>query len=910
MLILTSTQAQVTNVFKVTKKVDDLIQPLNKSSFKTAILYDRVISYAKLNNFNSLDHNTSNVTHFEQSLSELYRSSNKKLFLKVEKIRKKYSFQKNEVEIGIINTSFNRLNYNSKDKKKGGVLLKKEKLVSVKGKKSFLTKNVLIISPLKKIASGKIIIYHFDKNYIFETNPSKKVQHLVVDFGNKQKHQIISKGILNKKSVGIAYKSEGKKTLVFIAIFKDGSSKTTQSTIDIRIVNLQNLQKTSSCIGNRCKIISDYSFQGYEENYPIYGELEYEIFYHKVNNVEQKTLLNPILFIDGFDPGDKRKILDTEMTTEDLEAGGKSLEASMVYGHNNEKIIPLLQELGYDVILVNHPVYEIPGGRVGSPRLVDGGADYIERNAMNHITLYQHLNSELAKNGSSNEMVIIGPSMGGQVSRYALAYMEKKFAETGDTKWKHNTRLWVSLDSPHQGANIPMGAQANIYFLGYIHGEQKAVDAFNALKSPAGRQQVIHQYRFGNLTPISFFNQYYTNLKNNGLPNSNGYPQNLRKISIVNGAINKLKNGIEGEEVLDIRGYADVLFFTVRGFINQEWYSKNYGQNNKVFFGEVDEVFTSYSLTTHFTNNFLKGSLDVMPGGTFDTQGVLKNQIVEGLEKQIDDGNLDRISVSTYKANHTFMPTHSTLDTNGFSSWYQPINKNLVCSNQTPFDSYFGENRNTKHISFSESSKNWLFKELAGNEQQPPVSTSPPMDGKENVSTGEYLTYSVEAIDGNTNYNWYFTDGQGGTGTVNIKGWSILVNNGNSVTVKAGYTGTRIVCIVTNPCASNRKSKYVYVEPNDGGGSCDEYLRFSSNPMKSNSSTNKIIIETPCDNENYKTITKRDYTLNIYNQYGVNVYTKTSKKKEFNVSSLNKGFYVVKYQTKKRKNITKKLIIE
>ena len=64
---------------------------------------------------------------------------------------------------------------------------------------------------------------------------------------------------------------------------------------------------------------------------------------------------------------------------------------------------------------MNHPLYYRNG------KEIDGGADYIERNAMNHITLYQKLNNELIDNGSNEELVIIGPSMGGQISRYALA---------------------------------------------------------------------------------------------------------------------------------------------------------------------------------------------------------------------------------------------------------------------------------------------------------------------------------------------------------------------------------------------------------------------------------------------------------------------------------------------------------
>ena len=72
-------------------------------------------------------------------------------------------------------------------------------------------------------------------------------------------------------------------------------------------------------------------------------------------------------------------------------------------------LITKLRNDGFDVTLVNFP----------------NGADFIERNAMAVVALLQRENLKLQQNGSSNQIVLIGPSMGGLVSRYALAYMEK-----------------------------------------------------------------------------------------------------------------------------------------------------------------------------------------------------------------------------------------------------------------------------------------------------------------------------------------------------------------------------------------------------------------------------------------------------------------------------------------------------
>nr|WP_303686684.1 hypothetical protein [Nonlabens dokdonensis] len=88
-------------------------------------------------------------------------------------------------------------------------------------------------------------------------------------------------------------------------------------------------------------------------------------------------------------------------------------------------------------------------------------------------------------------MKLIGPSMGGQIAKYALSYMEKQEQDTGNSAvWDHNVSHYVSFDSPHLGANIPLGDQALLYLLS---GESAAAKEFyeEELASPASRQQLI-----------------------------------------------------------------------------------------------------------------------------------------------------------------------------------------------------------------------------------------------------------------------------------------------------------------------------------------------------------------------------------------------------------------------------------
>ncbi|CAM1363429.1 conserved protein of unknown function [Tenacibaculum soleae] len=92
---------------------------------------------------------------------------------------------------------------------------------------------------------------------------------------------------------------------------------------------------------------------------------------------------------------------------------------------------------------------------------------------------------------------------------------------------------------------------------------------------------------------------------------------------------------------------------------------------------------------------------------------------------------------------------------------------------------------------------------------------------------------------------------------------------------------------------------------------CDDNYRFAQNPMKSGNVVNRIIID-PCDNNFSRNSLKKtvSYTIDIHNNYGEKVYSKTQSGIDFNISSLKKGFYIVTFQTTSGKIISKKLIIE
>ncbi|WP_439131894.1 esterase/lipase family protein [Polaribacter sp.] len=739
LIVSISLKAQVTTTLDTINNVDKLIKPLNKSTFTTNILYDRVVPIANLTDFNSTANNISDLKHFEQALSELYRASKKSKFNTIEVVRQQYASLalKNKVDIGVINSLFNQVNYNDNDNSKGALQITNNVLVPINNKPIFLQNEVLIIAPLKEYAVGQTVFYNFKNALIFEET-TKKIVKLTANFDSQNTHTIINNGQLVKQNVGVNYTTSGYKTLTFTVTYNDGSSKTTKGKLYVTATN-NNLQHKANDGIEEGGIKATIPFTGYEpDDVPILGQLEYRIFYHGTPGNYEKVLKKPIVIIDGFDPFDTRKIQESDYPN-DGEEYPDAIETLMSYENDNNEtkyLIPKLRELGYDVVIVNHPVYEdIPSGKT-----IDGGADYIERNAMAHIALYQYLNNTAFTNGSSEKLTIMGPSMGGQISRYALAYMEEH-------NLNHNTKLWVSIDSPHLGANIPMATQANLYFLGYVHGNQEAKDKFDfLLNSPTGKQQLILQFLNDTSSPQSFFQRYHTNLESN-LPSFKGFPQLPRNIAIANGSANNFVN-TPGKKVLDIRGFADFLWFSVKGFQNEQWLIKNTGQTNKIFFGEVDKVFSGYSMSSTFTNALIYGSLDALQGGTENSQGEIKVEVEKELNELVDDGTLDRVHIYEFIPNHTFIPTVSSLAfKNSNFNWGNNINRDLVCTNEIPFDTYYTPENNEKHVSFTQKSIDWLLDELNGVQQSPRINKNLNQDsllGDLAVCNNKTNTYTLD----------------------------------------------------------------------------------------------------------------------------------------------------------------------
>lgn len=219
------------------------------------------------------------------------------------------------------------------------------------------------------------------------------------------------------------------------------------------------------------------------------------------------ALLNqPVIIVEGFDPQNVRTLLASNSAENNLYCVSN---ASVV---NKTNMLDSLRAYGHDVVIVD---------------FVDGGT-YVENNALALVEALKYINSH--KEGK-DELVVVGASMGGLISRYALLYMERNLLE-------HHCRLWVSFDSPHNGANVPIGLQMMIDFIydnlsNMPYAVQNQIPQLRdkVLNCPAAREMLLTHYsmfKYGSNGPCSEFNALYDTLNKWGFPS-------CRKVSIADG---------------------------------------------------------------------------------------------------------------------------------------------------------------------------------------------------------------------------------------------------------------------------------------------------------------------------------------------------------------------------------------
>lgn len=349
---------------------------------------------------------------------------------------------------------------------------------------------------------------------LWYTNQVSAIQNIAIDFDNGNGYVTMP----FNSTYNLQYTEEGIYDWTYKLTLTNGQILYSRSRIIIEktlydTVSTQHIMKRTinePCATNEFGI-DQVEFVGTQNYLGQTNTATIEIDYLGTNDCDD-GITRPLIVAEGFDSG----LLGMENGLGDEDYDGFFREATRFTG-------ALAGEIdNYDIIYVNW----------------DQGRDHLQRNALLLQDIIEWVNSEKTANGSSEQNVVLGQSMGGVIARYALADMEQR----GLT---HDTRLYISHDAPHQGANIPLGIQ---YFARHLadqfigtplgdfsfevsNDSEASIEEINALFNEPGTRQLLSNYIAPNFSlSTTEFDAFQADLQ------SKGYPTQTRNIAISNGS--------------------------------------------------------------------------------------------------------------------------------------------------------------------------------------------------------------------------------------------------------------------------------------------------------------------------------------------------------------------------------------
>ncbi len=363
-----------------------------------------------------------------------------------------------------------------------------------------------------------------------------------------------------------------------------------------------------------------------------------------------KKLRKPLLILDGFNTGTKDNVNLDGIVAKDFLDFFNTYTNTPIALNRDRPITKDLRLAGYDLIFVSWTSEE--------------GRDDLRRSAALLQKLLAQINSEKARNGSTEKNAIIGLSMGGVVAKYALLDLERKNPNAANGG--HDVKLFIGYDSPMQGANIPLGFQYLIkdlgdQVLGGVLGRNVPTlkGGLKTLKSSAARQLLTYQAFDANPKFPIQFTSFYNEL--NGM----GRLQKCDYKTVSNGSMVGTPNFPAGKQLLGGRVYIPIA-------INVAYYldldvkalpatSQNFETIYKRTLGlRIVSLLGRRDININTRNIVIKDlrPLDGAPGGTTGLTGGVGIDLktlgnING--GKYDDGNREDLKT-------TFIPTVSALD--------------------------------------------------------------------------------------------------------------------------------------------------------------------------------------------------------------------------------------------------------
>ena len=473
--------------------------------------------------------------------------------------------------------------------------------------------------------NGRTVTFHLPAGELWISNRNVPLAKLEVDFADGAGFTMRQPG----ERVEVGYVTPGDKVMRLRAVWVDGDMRETSFTFTVD--RLETPQPDA--IWN---LTAAHSYQGGTANGSAFILLA----------PGHSALTHPVVLCEGFD-------MDNTMFWDEL------------YGLGNQQgLVDSLLQQGFDMVVLNF----------------SESTDYIQRNGLLLATLLEQMNSQLP---AGERYPIIGASMGGLVSRYALAWLEQQGID-------HRVRSFISFDSPQTGANIPLSLQ---HWLAFFASEAEEAAYFRSrLQTPAARQMLMTMAQDPPSSIPAADPLRQTLLDELALLGD--YPVGPRKVAVANGSGMGLNQGFNAG--------AQIIRYEYRNWlvdIDGNCWSFADNAPQMIFRGMINQI---WPFPDRYQTVTINGAppWDNAPGG-------YRNTMV-----QLDQSAVSYGDILALYPNHCFIPTTSALGlvTN---APFRQIHGAPDLLELSPFDAlYYPLGANEDHVSISPQALDWFLQEI------------------------------------------------------------------------------------------------------------------------------------------------------------------------------------------------------
>ncbi|WP_371502408.1 hypothetical protein OG871_35305 [Kitasatospora sp. NBC_00374] len=363
-------------------------------------------------------------------------------------------------------------------------------------------------------------------------------------------------------------------------------------------------------------------------------------------------LVNPMVFADGFNFG--------ESNLDDLYA-----HLNAPYGAEGRRLLGQLQAAGVDIVLLGFKERHT----------------YIQANAGVAVSAIRKAIADRQPGGAP--LIVGGVSMGGLITRYALARMENEGEE-------HETGTYLSYDSPHNGAWIPVALQQLAYFFESVPDPSGNPKQAELIRSPAAQQLLwawVENARDSGAvaTWSKLRRDFLQDLKDVGwFPSKPG----MRRIGVANGTGDTIGGPVQPDE--------EVFDWTRPGLARAVL-------RTQPAFGQMQEVVRMSAVLLGYRTSRTSEipPLDGAPGGTLASYGMLADALGATIDERHRSG--------------CFVPSVSAV-----ALKYDPVtwdvdlktDLNNLPAGRSDLDAFCCDTTNSEHSLVTETLAEWILAAL------------------------------------------------------------------------------------------------------------------------------------------------------------------------------------------------------